>query len=321
VRVLVVDDDMMSRELIGLLLQREGYAVESADSGESALAYLSQSATAFNLILADVQMLGLSGALLAEELHRVCPPTTLLLAMSATRPPEEAIARFHNFILKPFKVAQITAALSAHNPPLAQDSLLDETRAPVQRERWTVVTGPAGRLEPNANLVSISASASPPTASKSRKKSLRIHKESPRQLAPSAEVVLVDNDASTVLNQKTYRRIAASMPAPKVHEMYALCVADARKRIALMRKLAVEHNAALFVREAHAIKGSSGMLGATELRTLAASLELRGLDLSGSEPEQDINSQEVNSLDELSAACDRLERILGSRARGVGSRV
>jgi HPt (histidine-containing phosphotransfer) domain-containing protein len=103
--------------------------------------------------------------------------------------------------------------------------------------------------------------------------------------------------------------------------MYALCVADARKRIALMRQLAVERNAVLFVREAHAIKGSSGMLGATELRTLAASLELRGLDLSDTEPEQDINSQDVNSLDELSAACDRLERILGSRARGVGSRV
>jgi len=40
VRILVVDDDTMSRELLGVLLEGEGYTVESSDSGESALTLL-----------------------------------------------------------------------------------------------------------------------------------------------------------------------------------------------------------------------------------------------------------------------------------------
>jgi len=71
-----------------------------------------------------------------------------------------------------------------------------------------------------------------------------------------------------------------------------------------MRQLAASRDGAQFVRQAHAIKGGCGMLGATELHRMASELEARGLEAAGAE---------VNSLDELSAACDRLERILGSR--------
>jgi HPt (histidine-containing phosphotransfer) domain-containing protein len=98
------------------------------------------------------------------------------------------------------------------------------------------------------------------------------------------------------------------MPSPQLQEMYTLCINDARKRIAGMRKLAVERDGVQFIREAHAIKGGSGMLGATELHRLAAALEVCGLS-----SEQQESSREVNSLDELCAACDRLERMLGSR--------
>jgi CheY-like chemotaxis protein/HPt (histidine-containing phosphotransfer) domain-containing protein len=315
VQVLVVDDDAMSRELIGMLLQRAGYIVDLADSGEAALDKVCQAKirhASFCLVLADVQMPGLSGARLAAELRRIVPRDTLLFAISATRPSEEIIAGFDDFILKPFKVAQITAALSAQNPPLTQaisseqdsvpadsgansDALVPveaPTQPPIQRERWSIVHGPAGGLSHNANLVSISASASPPAASKPSKPT---------------------SPAESVLNQTTYRRIAASMPAPKVQEMYTLFVADARKRIALMRQLAIAGDAVRFIREAHAIKGSSGMLGAINMRSIAAQLEMHGLDPAISTQTVAYN---VNSLDELSDACDHLQRILVSRARG-----
>jgi HPt (histidine-containing phosphotransfer) domain-containing protein len=111
-----------------------------------------------------------------------------------------------------------------------------------------------------------------------------------------------------VLNQTIYRQLAASMPAPQLHQMYALCVDDARGRIRSMRQLAASRDAAAFVRQAHAIKGGCGMLGATELHALAAQLEADGLEAAATS-----GTDEVNSLDELTAACDRLERILGSR--------
>jgi hypothetical protein len=51
------------------------------------------------------------------------------------------------------------------------------------------------------------------------------------------------------------------------------------------------------------------MLGATELHRMATELEANGLQAAAAQ-----GVQAVNSLDELTNACDRLERILGSRA-------
>ena len=111
-----------------------------------------------------------------------------------------------------------------------------------------------------------------------------------------------------MLNETIYRQLAASMPAPRLRQMYALCVDDVRQRIRSMRQLAAAHAATAFIRQAHAIKGGCGMLGATELYTLAAQLEADGLEAAATS-----GTEEVNSLDEFAAACDRLERILGSR--------
>jgi HPt (histidine-containing phosphotransfer) domain-containing protein len=111
-----------------------------------------------------------------------------------------------------------------------------------------------------------------------------------------------------VLNETIYRQLAASMPAPQLHQMYSLCLTDTRKRIHSMRQLAASRDAEQFVRQAHAIKGGCGMLGATELHHMAAQLEADGLEAAIA-----TGADEVNSLDELTAACDRLERILGSR--------
>jgi len=294
--VLVVEDDPMSRDLLRVLLEGEGYAVECADSGEAALTLLRHPGRAPDLVLTDAQMPGITGTRLAGELRRACPPATLLLAMSGSQPPQEAIAHFDGFLLKPFRMEEVAAALEARSRP----SGAKQTAA--RRERWTVVTGPASRSPSNSRLISIHASAPAPDASKSAR-------QSPVQEAPSAEAVLSDRASGVpVLNETIYRKLAASMPAPQLHEMYALCVNDARARIAAMRQLAAARDGAQFVREAHSIKGGCGMLGATELHQMAAQLEANGLEATRTP-----GAQDVNSLDELASACDRLERILGSR--------
>jgi len=291
VRVLVVDDDEMSRELLCALLEAEGYAVDSADCGEAALTHLCNSA-APDLVLADAQMPGIAGPQLADRLRRACPSATLVLAMSASRPREQAIACFDGFLLKPFKMAEVAAALSTRTPPA------DATEPAVKRERWTVVAGPAARSSSRSQLISISASAAAPVAPKSAKKK-----------QPPAKSPIPDSaNAAPVLNETIHRKLADSVSAPQLQEMYAMCIDDVRRRIATMRQLAATRNGEQFVREAHAIKGGCGMLGATELHQLAALLEVHGLDADNSRTEK-----KVNSLDELSAACDRLERMLGSR--------
>jgi len=290
-RVLVIDDDPMSRDLLSVLLQTEGYEVECADSGEAALALLRQTGSAPDLVFVDLQMPGLSGAELVGELRRACPPATLLLAMSGSQPPERAIAHFDSFLLKPFRIKDVTAALTARNPPH------EARKPPAAREKWTVVRGPAGRSPSNSRLISIQASSVPNTESRKRTRS------QPQEALPA------DSSSEVpVLNEEIYQRLAASMPAPQLQQIYEMCLHDVRARIASMRQLAAARDGAAFVRQAHTIKGGCGMLGAIELHRMAAELEANGLQAARAE-----GLQAVNSLDELTAACDRLERILGSR--------
>ena len=291
-RVLVIDDDPVSRDLLSVLLQAEGYEVECADSGEDAISQIHHSVAAPDLVLADAQMPGLDGSRLAGELRSFCPPETLLLVMSGSRPPDQLIARFDGFLLKPFSMEEVAAALAAHNSP---------SRAvgpPIKRERWTVVRGSAVRSPSSSRLVSIAASAQEPAASNGvQQRAL--------QETRSEEALLSGVPA---LDETIYRRLAASMPTPQLHQLYALCVSDARERITKMRQLVTARDGAQFVRQAHAIKGSCAMLGATELHRMAAEMEANGRESAATE-----GVQAVNSLDELTAACDRLERILGSR--------
>jgi CheY-like chemotaxis protein/HPt (histidine-containing phosphotransfer) domain-containing protein len=285
-RVLVVDDDAMSRELLCVLLEAEGYAVESADSGEAALALLDRGEPAPDVVLADVQMPGTTGARLAGKLRRACGERALLLAMSGSRPSDQAISRFDGFLLKPFRMGEIASALSARSQR--------ETgaKAPLKRERRIEVRGPAGAAVPTKKLLPNHAPES--HAASNGGMSSQVISAEPVAKAP-------------VLNEKIYQQLAGSMPVKQLRQLYTMCVNDARARIATMRRLSDAHDGAKFVREAHAIKGGCGMLGATELHGMAAVLEKNGLEAATP------GRQDVNSLDELTAACDRLERMLGSR--------
>ncbi len=282
-RVLVVDDDAMSRDLLCVLLEGQGYAVESAESGAAALALLACGGAAPDLVLADVQMPGDTGSRLAGKLRRACPPAALLLAISGSRPPQKAISRFDGFLLKPFTMEEVAAAVSSPRPV---------TKELTEKKGTRSIAPP---LSPSsASQPSIDASA-PPTASR------RTVEGSGQELRAK---LTAGPGESPALDETIYQRLADAIPLPQLQEMYAMCMQDARERIALMRRLAEQHDQARFLREAHALKGSCGMLGATQLHAMAAELERNGLETA---------APEVNSLDELAAACDRLERMLGSR--------
>ena len=157
IRVLVVDDDAMSLELLTVLLEGEGYAVQSAESGESALALLRQSASAPDLVLADVQMPGTTGAQLARELRRVCGPATHLLAMSGSQPARAIVSRFDGFLLKPFKMQEVAAALKPQYPVL--EPINAKKKRETKKGKRTVVTDPAGTSQSRPKLAAISAPA------------------------------------------------------------------------------------------------------------------------------------------------------------------
>jgi len=98
--VLLIDDDMVSREVMATLLTMEGFTVHAAEGGLAALDLLAEGAFVPAIILIDTQMPGISGIRLIEELR--ARSQAILCAISGSPAPDELVAATDGFLLKPF---------------------------------------------------------------------------------------------------------------------------------------------------------------------------------------------------------------------------
>ncbi|MGB8260030.1 MAG: response regulator, partial [Terracidiphilus sp.] len=67
--LLLIDDDMVSREVLATVLTMEGYTVHTATDGTDALTRLDRQECVPGVVLLDAQMPGLSGASLVAALR------------------------------------------------------------------------------------------------------------------------------------------------------------------------------------------------------------------------------------------------------------
>lgn len=87
--ILLVDDDLAALASVQMILERAGYAVATADSGEKALAWLDTNAP--DLIVLDVVMPGLSGLEVCRRIrngqdgYRSLTPIIMLTTKNAVR--------------------------------------------------------------------------------------------------------------------------------------------------------------------------------------------------------------------------------------------
>lgn len=110
-RVLVIDDDELSREVLELLLSSEGYGVALASSGEEALAGLTGAEGCPDVVLMDLQMPGVCGEELVRGLRGACGGELRVIAMSGSMPREGTAAGADGFLLKPFSVEEFGEVL------------------------------------------------------------------------------------------------------------------------------------------------------------------------------------------------------------------
>lgn len=116
IRLLLVDDDELSREVLNLQISAQGYAVHMVESGEAALEYLGKITTTLpDAVLTDLRMPGISGIPLSRRIRAIsnaeAPPRMVLLAMSASHPDEDLFGSYDGFLLKPFTMLQLAEAL------------------------------------------------------------------------------------------------------------------------------------------------------------------------------------------------------------------
>jgi DNA-binding NtrC family response regulator len=112
IRVLVAEDDVEMLELLGRLLQEEGYRVVAARDGHQALARIEEGA--FDLVLSDVRMPGPDGMeilrrAMARRLHQ---PVILMTAFGSIGSAVEAMrAGAYHYLAKPFNLDELLELL------------------------------------------------------------------------------------------------------------------------------------------------------------------------------------------------------------------
>jgi CheY-like chemotaxis protein len=103
--VLLIDDDLVSREVAATLLTLNGYTVHTAENGSEAVKALASESCQPGLILMDAQMPGLTGAeLIAELRSRSKAP---IYAISASEPTGDLAKAADGFLLKPFNLEML----------------------------------------------------------------------------------------------------------------------------------------------------------------------------------------------------------------------
>ena len=106
--ILIVDDEASMRELLQILLQRDGYQVHCAGDGVAALAQLKSKE--FDLLITDIQMPNMTGIELLRQMRQEEYDLTVLMitAFSSTEDAVEAMKLgAYDYITKPFKNDEI----------------------------------------------------------------------------------------------------------------------------------------------------------------------------------------------------------------------
>ncbi len=119
--ILVVDDESAIRYSITKTLQRVGYQVDSASSGEEALQKMQQQP--FDVILTDIRMPGISGVDLLSKVKEQAPDAIVILLTgyaSLDTAVESLRLGAHDYLIKPSSSQDIRESVSrgierAHN--------------------------------------------------------------------------------------------------------------------------------------------------------------------------------------------------------------
>ncbi len=126
--VLVVDDMLPNRVLLGKVLKHAGYGVVEAADARGALELLCGGA-APDLVITDIEMPGMDGVALVEEIRRLDSPVSKVPIIAASGNADETMRRQvlaaggDLFLTKPFDLAQlrreIVSLIKARRQPSA----------------------------------------------------------------------------------------------------------------------------------------------------------------------------------------------------------
>ena len=112
--VLIIDDDMVSREVMATVLTMTGYTIHTAAQGDEAVTLLDAGTCQPAVILMDAQMPGLKGTRLVEALR--ARTAASIYAMSGSDVPDDLKKAVDGYLSKPFGPQALQQLIEQHHP-------------------------------------------------------------------------------------------------------------------------------------------------------------------------------------------------------------
>ncbi|TCZ81248.1 response regulator transcription factor [Paenibacillus albiflavus] len=111
--ILVVDDEERIRRLLRMYLEKEGYEIDEAEDGETALEKASQ--TNYDLILLDVMLPGIDGVEVCAKLRQVKSTPVIMLTAKGeeTNRVQGFEAGADDYVVKPFSPREVIYRVKA----------------------------------------------------------------------------------------------------------------------------------------------------------------------------------------------------------------
>jgi two-component system response regulator PilR (NtrC family) len=107
-KILVVDDEASMREMLGIMLRRDGFEVVEATDGQRGIELFRQGG--FDLVISDIRMPHKDGIELLREIREI-DRETLVIVMTAFSTTEQAVDAMklgaYDYITKPFKTDEV----------------------------------------------------------------------------------------------------------------------------------------------------------------------------------------------------------------------
>ncbi len=126
-KILIVDDDDLSRSYVSEALERNGYMVESADGGHKALSMITS--TSYDIIFLDLKMPGVSGLDVLRKIKKYSKEETVVVMMTAYGSIESAVEAMrmgaYDYVIKPISLDQLELLLKRVQE---RQNLIDENK-------------------------------------------------------------------------------------------------------------------------------------------------------------------------------------------------
>ncbi len=103
--ILVVDDEPINYKLLNVILGQEGYKVEYADGGYSAVEMVGK--FDYNLVIMDLKMPDMTGIEASKQIKKLKPKVNIVASSAVNNIEKSEYMLFNDFLSKPINRGQL----------------------------------------------------------------------------------------------------------------------------------------------------------------------------------------------------------------------